>query len=157
MAGSEKRGIQNASAGLFNQSICILTPTKNSDNSALLKTEKLWRALGARVVRLNPDFHDEALSFVSHLPHLVAFSLINTIPERFLGYSSGGLKDTTRIASSDHILWRDILLDNKDNVLKAIKLFEKSLNELRGALKCSDSRALGKIILKSKKKRARLQ
>jgi hypothetical protein len=83
----------------------------------LKKIEKLWRALGARVILLSTDKHDKALAFVSHLPHIVAFSLINVIPADFLKFSSSGLKDTTRIAASSSNLWEDIFFSNKKAAL----------------------------------------
>jgi prephenate dehydrogenase len=108
LAGSEKRGINFARADLFLNSLCILTPVRNTDTAALLKVKKLWSALGCKTVTMSPQNHDRILSFVSHLSHIAAFSLINSIPAGFLKFSTASLKDTTRIASSDPRLWCDI-------------------------------------------------
>ncbi len=156
LAGSEKRGIENASSDIFSGSLCILTPTKKTNLSALRNTKRLWKSLGAEVIILTPKVHDRVFSFVSHLPHIVAFSLINTVPVGLLKFSSGGLKDTTRIAASDTILWRDILLSNRGNLLDAIKLFETNLAKIKSAIKNNDSQALEKILLQSKRVRETL-
>lgn len=157
LAGSEKRGIINASASIFDGSLCILTPTKKTTFAALKNIGRFWKSLGARIIILTPKDHDKVLSFVSHLPHIVAFSLIKTVPENLLMFSSGGLRDTTRIAASDAILWRDILLSNRKNLLDAIRLFEINLAKIKSAIKNNDSQALEKILLQSKKIRENLK
>ena len=157
LAGSEKRGVLNARASLFKDSICILTPTKRTCAFSLRSVERLWKALGAKVVKISPKKHDEILSLTSHLPHAVAFSLINSVPQSAFKFSSGGLKDTTRIAASDAVLWRDIFLSNRWNLLKAIASFEISLTELKSALKCADAKSLEKILSRSRRKRESLK
>ncbi|MDD5775974.1 MAG: prephenate dehydrogenase, partial [Candidatus Omnitrophica bacterium] len=119
LAGSEKRGIINARPGIFKDSLCILTPTDKTSKKALAKIKALWLKTGARLVTLSPEAHDKALSFTSHLPHIAAFSLINSVPLNFLKLSSGGLKDTTRVALSSPKLWQGIFLTNRNDLLKA--------------------------------------
>lgn len=153
LAGSEKRGIQYASPDLFKNSVCILTPIKNTNPRALNKVKGLWNQLGARVTFLPPDRHDKILSFVSHLPHIAAFSLIDSISNKYLKFGSGGLRDVTRIALSDSNLWSDIFLSNKKYVLTAIKLFQKNLSKLGSAISNSDRKTLDRILKQAKNKR----
>jgi prephenate dehydrogenase len=156
LAGSEKRGIANAHAGIFKGSLCILTPTKDTPQRALGRIKILWRKLGARAVLLTPETHDRVLSFVSHLPHSVAFSLMNSIPSGYLKFAAAGLKDTTRIAASDSALWVDILLSNRKNILKSMELFQGSLSKIKSAIKKRDKRQLALILKKAQVKRAKL-
>lgn len=157
LAGSEKRGVINASSSIFDGSLCILTPTKKTTSSVLKNIARFWKSLGAKTIILTPKAHDRVFSFVSHLPHIIAFSLINTIPEELLKFSSGGPRDTTRIAASDSILWKDIILSNRKNLLDAIKLFENNLFRIKSAIKNNDSQALERILLQSKKIRESLK
>jgi prephenate dehydrogenase len=153
LAGSEKRGVVNACANIFKDSLCILTPTKNTDPKALSKIKKLWTQLGAKVKFLSPDEHDKILSFVSHLAHIVAFSLIDIIPRQYLKFASNGLKDTTRIAASEAHLWVDIFLSNQKNTLKTIELFQHNLSRLKSAIKKRDRKLLSEILSQAKNKR----
>jgi len=153
LSGSEKRGIQNASADIFKNSVCILTPTNNTNPMALNKIRRMWRELGARVVLLPPDKHDRILSFVSHLPHIVAFSLIGIIPDEYLRFGSSGLKDATRIALSDSQLWTDIFLSNKKYVMKAIGLLHGNLSQIESAIRKRDRKLLTRTLREAKEKR----
>lgn len=156
LAGSEARGISHAKKGLFKHALCVVTPTRNTPAAALAKIKLLWHRLGAKVVVLSPGEHDRILSFASHLPHAVAFSLISAMPQKVLKFASGGLKDTTRIAASDPLLWLDIFLSNRANMLKAIGLFERQLSFLKEAIARGDkSRAL-KILSQAQSKRITL-
>jgi prephenate dehydrogenase len=156
LAGSEKRGIVHACANIFKDSLCILTPTQNTDPKALSKIKKLWIQLGAKVKFLSPVEHDKILSFVSHLPHIIAFSLISSIPSGYLSFASCGLKDTTRIAASDSEIWKDVFFSNQKNVLKGIELFQKNLVKIESALRRNDKNLLTQILKKAKNKRATL-
>jgi len=156
LAGSEKRSITNAHAGIFKNSLCILTPTKNTPKRALNKIRVLWKRLGARTILFKPGTHDKILSFVSHLPHTVAFSLINSIPDDYLKFASTGLKDTTRIAASDSQLWADILLSNKKNMLKSIESFQHNLSKIKSAIQKKDKKGLVLILKKAQAKRTNL-
>lgn len=157
LAGSEKRGIANASAGIFKDSLCILTLEKNSSILALGKIKKMWRGLGAKVLILSSKEHDKRLSFASHLPHIVAYALIGAIPKEALGFAARGLKDTTRIASSDPGLWSDIFLTNRKNLLSAIGLFEENINKIKSAIKSNNRNSLSSILSQSQKKRELLK
>lgn len=156
LAGSEKRSIISASSFMFKDSLCILTPTKNTDAKALPKIKKLWSQLGARVSLLSPSTHDKILSLISHLPHVIAFSLIESIPKRYLKFASSGLKDTTRIALSDDKLWEDVFLSNQKNMLEAIEFFQKNLSQLKTAIQRKDRKLLSTILKEAKAKRETL-
>lgn len=156
LSGSEKRGVQFADAGIFKDTLCILTPGPKTDPLAKHTVEGLWRRCGARVIFLDPGKHDRVLSFVSHLPHLAAFSLIDTVPAEFLRFSASGLKDTTRIASSDAVLWADIFLSNH-KLLKAVDLYQAKLAELKKAIKGNNRSSLVRILRRAKNKRAILK
>ena len=153
LAGSEKRGIKNACPGMFEESLCILTPTRNTNPKALRKIKILWNELGAKVIFLQPDTHDRILSFVSHLPHALAFSLIDIIPPGYLKFGANSLKDTTRIALSDSQLWADIFLSNPRNISRAIELFQKNLSRIKSAINKKDKKLLTSILKKAKAKR----
>lgn len=156
LSGSEKRGITNAQADIFKNSLCILTPTKNTPPKVLKKIENLWNQLGARVVVLSPDTHDRILSFVSHLPHVIAFSSIGVVPDKYLKFGANGLKDTTRIALSDSRLWADIFLSNRKNIRKSIESFQDNLSRIKSAINKRDEKTLIKILKKAKAKRETL-
>ncbi|MDP2941505.1 MAG: prephenate dehydrogenase [Candidatus Omnitrophota bacterium] len=153
LAGSEKRGIVNADERVFQGTLCILTPIPKPSRRALGKLKLLWSGLGAKTVLLSPAEHDRILSFTSHLPHALAFSLISSVPGEFFKFSSGGLRDTTRIASSDAELWADIFLSNRKKLLKAISLFQGKLSFLKSAVSSRDSAALVKFLKSAKEKR----
>jgi prephenate dehydrogenase len=153
LAGSEKRGLANASTDIFKNSLCILTPARNTNPKALKKIKNLWNKLGARVIFLSPDTHDRILSFVSHLPHVIAFSLIDIVPDKYLNFGATGLKDTTRIALSDSRLWVDIFLSNRENMLKSIEHFENNLSRIKSTINKRDERTLIKILKRAKGKR----
>jgi len=157
LAGSEKRGISHACPGIFKNSVCILTPTSKTRKLALAKIKALWQRAGARVVLLSPPEHDRILSLTSHLPHSLAFALMNSVPAHFLKFSSGGLKDTTRIAASSPSLWQGIFLTNRMNMLKAISLFENNLRQLKSAIKKGDKKLLTHILSQAQKRRSLLE
>jgi len=156
LAGSEKRGAANLKAGIFNGSLCVITPTPKTGKKTLKKIKLLWQKLGATVVILSAKKHDRILASTSHLPHAVAFSLIGSIPDQFLSLSSGALKDTTRIASSDANLWSQIFLSNRSNLLTAFSSFQIKLNALKLALKNKNKKLLTKILGSAQKKRKKL-
>jgi prephenate dehydrogenase len=156
ISGSDRSGIGSARAGLFKNSKCIITPTEGSDPSALRTISDLWTALGSSVITMEPEKHDRIYAAVSHLPHLAAFSLINTISEidpSFLSFSGKGLIDMTRIASSSPELWRDICMLNKENLIEMISVFRKNLDTLSGLLMKSDPHSLEMEFKKARKLR----
>jgi len=156
LAGSQKRSVTNARPGLFKGSLCILTPTAKTDKKALNKVVKLWLSLGAKTIDLFPCEHDLALSFASHLPHLAAFALMNSVPKEFISFASGGLKDTTRIAASDSGIWADIFLSNSANIIKASDALNKNILEMKAAIAGKDRKKLVKILAQAQAKREKL-
>lgn len=137
VAGSEQWGAQAAFADLFIGQRCILTPTRNTDAGALKKVAALWRRVGARVEVMNPVLHDRILGMVSHLPHILAYEMVNALEERRAGaanvkdYCGKGFKDFTRIASSRPEIWRDICLANRDVLVKSLGDYIRRLERVR--------------------------
>lgn len=156
LAGSEKRGILNARPDIFKNSLCILTPTKKTAPLALRKINLLWKRIGAKTVFLKPDIHDKILAFTSHLPHIIAFSLISAIPAKYLGLSSTGLRDTTRIAASDNEIWEEIIFSNKKHIINSIRVFQNNLSKIKSAIQNKDRLALGSILTQARSKRGML-
>jgi len=152
VAGSEKKGIDFSAERLFDNSKVIITPTKKTNKKAILKIKALWKKLNANVVVLSPQRHDKILSFTSHLPHLVSFALINSIPSKFLPFGASGLKDTTRIAMSDAEIWSDIFLNNKE-LLKSLDVLQKELTKMDRLIKINKKSGLVKNLNKAKRKR----
>jgi len=142
MAGGEKRGVQFARADLFEGGICITTPTPQTDPAALARVEELWKLLGMRITRLSPASHDRLLADVSHLPHAVAAALVGMQHEEALGLCGKGFLDLTRIASGDPGLWRDILLDNRDNVRQSLRRMADQLQRLEALLDGQNAESL---------------
>ena len=133
IAGSDKSGIDDARADLFNNARCIITPTDKSDESAKNKVAAIWEALGARVEFMNPFKHDEIYAAVSHFPHIVAYAIVNTIGDidsKYIEYAGQGFKDTTRIALSSPEMWRDISVFNKENLINLMDVFKDNLDKL---------------------------
>ncbi len=153
LTGLEKKGVKFADSNLFKNSLCILVPVDRVDDKIIL----FWKQLGARVKILDAQRHDKILSLVSHLPHLMAFNLIKVIPKELISFGAGGLRDTTRIASSDSLLWSDIFLTNRSAILNALQKFTLSLNQFKKAIKNNDSKALFRLIDESHNKRLLLK
>lgn len=153
LAGMEKKGPENAREGLFKNSFCLLVPPKKYNPRDLRKVRKLWKELEVRTLVLNSGEHDRILAFTSHLPHAVAFSLIDCIKPEYLSFAASGLKDTTRIGLSDPLLWKDIFLTNRVELLKAIKGFKLSLSRLASFINARQSKKITAYLEKSRKKR----
>jgi prephenate dehydrogenase len=134
MAGSEKRGVEFARADLFQNALCITTPTDRTDPTALAAVEAFWQSLGMRSTRMSPADHDRALAQVSHLPHAVAAALVAMQSPEAMELAGKGFLDTTRIAGGDGGLWRDIFLDNAGNVRGAIADLRRKLEEFERLL-----------------------
>lgn len=135
IAGSEKRGVEFARTDLFHKKLCIITPTANTNPAALEAIEQLWRQIGMRITRLSPDDHDRMLADISHLPHLLAAALVAMQPQEALALSGQGFLDTTRIAGGDGGLWRDILLDNRDNLAESAGQLKAQLDAVLDMLR----------------------
>ena len=139
MAGSEKRGVEFARADLFHDALCITTPTPRSSPSALKQVEAFWKRLGMRIARLTPASHDSLLADVSHLPHALAASLVAMQRPSGLRLAGKGFLDTTRIAGGDGALWRDILLDNRQNIAASLGRLRRQIGKLQKMLRLSDA------------------
>ena len=153
LAGMEKKGPKYARAGLFENSWCLLVPAKTAKAAALKKIEKLWVKTGARIKIISARDHDRILAYTSHLPHLVVFGLLDCLKRDYLEFAASGLKDTTRIGLSDPLLWRDIFLTNRKEVLKAIKAFKKSLARLEETIAANHPGKLVSCLESSRNKR----
>ncbi len=141
MAGSEKTGWEHGTAELFQHRTCFITPLPDSDPRAVESVAAFWRALGSEVVSVGADEHDEIVAHISHLPQVIASSLCAFLATRNPGWrnhAGGGLRDTTRIAGSDPQLWRTILEQNRDEVLRALRGFEDELHAFQVALSNRD-------------------
>jgi prephenate dehydrogenase len=142
MAGSEKRGVEFARADLYRGALCLTTPTPATAPAALEAVESFWRLLGMRIQRLDPAEHDKLLADISHLPHAVAAALVAMQSEAALGLCGKGFLDATRIAAGDGGLWRDIFLDNRDNLRDGVLRLREELDRLLSILDSGDAAAL---------------
>jgi len=147
IAGTADSGVEAAVAGLYSGALCVLTPGEDTPGFALQRVMALWQAAGSEVATMSPAEHDRVLALTSHLPHMLAFSLIRTFGEvgegdRFSRFAAGGFRDLTRIAGSDAIMWRDIALANAGPLLEMIDRFEGQLQSLRRAIEAGDGEAL---------------
>jgi len=156
MAGSEKRGVENASAELFVNATCLVTPTKRTHRGACERIKKFWSRLGTNIKTIDPEKHDKILAYTSHLPHLCAYALMGVIPVEYLEYSAQGLKDTTRIAGSSAQLWADICLENSTNILKGLDETVKTMGVVRRAIIAKDPKSLVSTFEEAKNKRDKL-
>lgn len=147
IAGTERSGARAADFNLFQGKRCILTPTSKTNPEALGKVKNLWEAVGARVFTMDAGTHDRVFGFVSHLPHVVAYALINAVasvekPDNILDFAGGGLRDYTRIGASSPEMWCDIFLENKENTLEALREFKRALEKIEGLLKAENEEGL---------------
>lgn len=147
IAGSEQSGVEAANAELFRRHKVILTPSEHSDAAAVALVEALWRELGADVESMEVEHHDQVLAATSHLPHLLAFTLVDSLAKRsenleIFRYAAGGFRDFTRIAGSDPVMWHDIFLANREAVLRTLDTFRDDLDALRDAVDAGDGHQL---------------
>ena len=156
LAGSEKKGVANATDNLFEGSACIMTPTSKTNQVAKQKVKHFWTKLGMDVKLLSPEEHDEILAYVSHLPHLVAYGLISAVPAKFLEYASQGLKDTSRVAASSPQMWSDICMANSKNVLNALDKCVEYLAHFRKAIISRDQKSLVQYFTQAQETRNKL-
>lgn len=157
MAGSDKTGVENASADIFNKALVIITKTKNSDKKSIATLRKFWERLGCRVLILSPQRHDRLASLASYLPHVVSFVLSSSQTKDSVKIAGGSLKDTTRVASSEAELWKDIFLLTQAQTLKAIRIFSNNLKALEKALKAKDEKALTKFLERARRIRGQIK
>jgi len=162
IAGKEKSGVEEASSELFSGARCILTPTPKTDLRALERLREFWEALGSNVLEMEPDLHDRMLAAVSHLPHLLAYALMEALScaplaaEGLLGLSGGGLRDFTRIAASSPEMWRDIALLNAREILSALTAYETVLKQVHRMIADQDGAGLLSLFERAKAARERL-
>lgn len=149
VAGTEDSGPDSGFAELFINRWCILTPPDGTDADAVEKLAAFWRAIGANVEVMTPEHHDLVLAVTSHLPHLIAYTIVSTADEledvtrsEVLKFSAGGFRDFTRIAASDPTMWRDVFLNNKDAVLEMLGEFQEDLSKLTRAIRRGDGETL---------------
>ena len=157
VAGIENSGPKAGFADLFKNRWTILTPSKSTDENIIQKVSNFWESLGSKIKIMSDEDHDKILTFTSHLPHVVAYNIVKTsmsndeeIKDDIIKYSAGGLRDFTRIAASDPIMWRDIFIDNSALIIQAIDKFIKNLDEFKKAISEKDSKKLIEIFEKSK-------
>ncbi|AVT05876.1 prephenate dehydrogenase [Paracidovorax avenae] len=159
ITGSESSGVEHAQADLYAGRQVILTPTERTLTDQLGKAEAVWSALGCRVRSVSPESHDAAFAAVSHLPHLLAFAMINSINaqsegDMFLSLAGPGFRDFTRIAASDPKIWRDILLANRTELLAQSRHFIQALQQMEQAMQQGDGQALEDLITLASETRA---
>tara|TARA_B100000941_G_C28429626_1_gene513460 strand:- start:37 stop:918 length:882 start_codon:yes stop_codon:yes gene_type:complete len=161
IAGSEVSGPNFGNKELFNNKLCILI---NKGNRSKIKlVNKFWQKLGSKVILMNVKDHDKIFAITSHLPHLIAYNLIKTAQDfqklekrNLIKYSAGGLRDFSRTAASNEIMWRDIFFSNKDNMINSINKFIQNLNFLKRSIKNKKDKELIKILINSKKVRKQI-
>ena len=153
LAGNEKKGVQHASAELFEDRVVVLTPGERTSTADCTLVEDFWTSLGARIVRMPPMAHDEVLAITSHLPHVIASAIAAATPQQYVKLTAGGWLDTTRIAAGDPQLWRQILLSNRDNVLGSLDRFTQVLEQLRSAVERGDAVQLERLLTEAKRVR----
>jgi prephenate dehydrogenase/cyclohexadieny/prephenate dehydrogenase len=160
IAGTEYSGPEAGFASLFKNRWCIISSDKKVAEDKIKFLENFWSKLGSKTKFMTFEDHDYVLSLTSHLPHAVAYSIVKTainnedkFKDDVIQYSAGGLRDFTRIAASDPLMWKDIFIDNSDNILKVLENYSKNLNEIKDAIKNKDSKKLLNIFSSTKKVR----
>ena len=160
IAGTEESGPRAGQAEMFENRWCIISPPKNCAEQPIKHLIALWEKIGSKVKIMTPEDHDEILSLTSHLPHAIAYNIVKTVmnvedklKQDVIQYSAGGLRDFTRIAASNPIMWRDIFLDNSENVSKGIDSFIEKLNELKKAVNDKNGDKLFQIFNSTKEVR----
>lgn len=160
IAGTEKSGVEASFPELYVKRRVILTPTETSAPDAVARVRAMWEQCGARVTETSVLHHDEVLAATSHLPHLLAFTLVDTLAtlddkQEIFEYAAGGFRDFTRIASSDPVMWHDICIHNEPALLKILDRFEADLDRLRQAIADNDGEYLLKVFTRAKNARDR--
>jgi len=163
IAGSEVSGPEYGSSNLFKNKWCVIIKEKQTNFKHLKFLISFWRKLGSRTILMTPEKHDKIFSITSHLPHLIAYNLVKSAQDfekeqkyDLIKFSAGGLRDFSRIAASNEIMWRDIFFDNKSNVSNAINLFIKNLNEFKRDINSKKSESIIKKLVKTKKVRTKI-
>jgi cyclohexadieny/prephenate dehydrogenase len=157
VAGTEKSGPEAGFASLFDNRWCILTPPADTDPAKVTQLSEFWTRLGANVEVMDAAHHDRVLAVTSHLPHLIAYTIVGTASDmehvtqsEVIKYSAGGFRDFTRIAASDPVMWRDVFLSNKDAVLEMLQRFSEDLSALQRAIRWDDGDALHELFSRTR-------
>ena len=158
IAGREKSSVEAAIDDLYIDHKVVLTPTSETSTEAVLRVKEMWQTAGATVETLDHKQHDDVLAATSHLPHVLAYSLVNTLSKSQYGdavfdYAAGGFKSFSRIASSDPVMWRDICLENKEAILAALNDYQQDLSDLSEMISAEEGDELEKLFAHSKKTR----
>lgn len=160
MAGAEKTGVAWSRSNLYEGAACVVTPTRRTNKAALRKVESFWRSVGGRVMRLTPETHDALVSRSSHLPHMVAATLASLVldpkwPKRQACLCANGFRDTTRVASGSPEMWRDIVMANRGNLMKALNVFIGDLKKFHRTLQKGEAQAVSQFFATAKARRDR--
>jgi len=157
VAGTERSGPEAGFAALFHQRWCILTPAPDAPEVAVARVTAFWERLGSTVETMDAAHHDLVLAITSHLPHLIAYTIVGTASDlekvtqsEVIKYSAGGFRDFTRIAASDPTMWRDVFLSNKDAVLEMLQRFSEDLSALQRAIRWDDGDALFELFTRTR-------
>jgi cyclohexadieny/prephenate dehydrogenase len=157
VSGTEHSGPESGFAELFEGRWCVITPPTGTDQSAVNKIADLWRAVGCNVEFMDPFHHDQVMAMTSHLPHLIAYTIVGTATDlekslmnEVIKYSAGGFRDFTRIAASDPTMWRDVMLNNKDAILEMLQRFNEDLTALQRAIRWDEHDTLYEFFLKTR-------
>jgi cyclohexadieny/prephenate dehydrogenase len=163
IAGSEVSGPEHGKHELFENKWCILIKEKKTNKSHLIFLKKFWKKIGSKVSLMTPEKHDKIFSITSHLPHLIAYNLVKSAQDfekkqnyDLIKYSAGGLRDFSRIAASNEIMWRDIFFNNKKNMSKAIDLFVKNLNSFKKDINSKNNQSILNKLIRTKKVRSKI-
>ena len=163
IAGSEVSGPEHGKENMFTDRWCIIINEKNTKKNNIKVLTKFWKKIGSKVVVMNPEKHDKIFSITSHLPHLIAYNLVKSAQDfekkqsyELVKYSAGGLRDFSRIAASNEIMWRDIFFNNRNNISKAIDLFVKNLNQFKKDINLKNNKSIIKKLIQTKKVRSKI-
>jgi cyclohexadieny/prephenate dehydrogenase len=157
IAGTEHSGPESGFAELFDGRWCVLTPPVGADGAAVEKLAQFWRACGSNVEVMDADHHDLVLAITSHVPHLIAYNIVNTAhhlervtDSEVIKFSAGGFRDFTRIAASDPVMWRDVFLNNKEAVLEMLGRFSEDLTALQRAIRYGEAETLHRLFTEAR-------
>ena len=163
IAGSEVSGPEHGKQDIFENRWCVLIKEKNTKKDHLTKLNKFWKKIGSKVAIMSSEKHDKIFSITSHLPHLIAYNLVKSAQDfekiqnyDLIKYSAGGLRDFSRIAASNEIMWRDIFFNNKQNISRAIDLFIKNLNSFKKDINSKNNKSILKKLIQTKKVRSKI-
>tara|TARA_Y100000389_G_scaffold187538_1_gene209031 strand:- start:294 stop:1190 length:897 start_codon:yes stop_codon:yes gene_type:complete len=163
IAGSEVSGPEHGKHQLFENKWCVLIKDKKTNLKHLKFLKSFWKKIGSKIVVMNSEKHDKIFSITSHLPHLIAYNLVKSAQDfekkqkfKLIKYSAGGLRDFSRIAASNEIMWRDIFFDNKINVSKAIDVFIQNLNAFKKDINSKNNKSILKKLIQTKKVRSQI-